>query len=145
MTSDHRSDTDEGELEDAYLEVKPIIKLENKLSQITSKIKDIDDVKKTKTESFNSLDKAFEGLKSLVDRRKQHLAQLKVTRKHQISELEEQEQAPQEEEVEDEPKPQHRRHHHHHMMSQRFSRHHRPLPKYAADAPSYGQTTESQG
>jgi len=70
LSSNHRSDTDDGELEDAYLEVKPIIKLENKLSQITSKIKDIDDVKKTKNESYKSLDKAFEGLKNLVDQRK---------------------------------------------------------------------------
>ena len=87
LSSNHISDTDAGEMEDAYTEAKPIIKLENRLSQITSKIKDVE-VQKAKTESFSQLDKAFEGLKNLVDGRKQHLAQLNVARKHQVSEFE---------------------------------------------------------
>ena len=91
---------------------------------MTAKIKDIDEVKKAKTESFNSLDKAFDGLKALVDQRKQNLAQLKVARRHQISELEEEEGAPEDMP----PKPRKKKHHHAHSMSQRYAMPQRPQP-----------------
>ena len=41
-------------------------------------IKDSGDVKKGQSETFNSLDKAFDDLKNMVDSRKQRLMQLKA-------------------------------------------------------------------
>lgn len=67
MNSSHRTDSDEGELEDVLLEVKPIKKLHSKLSQMHSKIKESNEVKQAQTEASNSLDKAFDGLKALMD------------------------------------------------------------------------------
>lgn len=74
LNSSHRTDSDEGELEDVLLEVKPIKKLNVKLAQAHEKIKDAPEVKKTQSQTFSQLDEAFEGLKNLVDKRKQMLA-----------------------------------------------------------------------
>lgn len=71
LNSSHRTDSDEGELEDVLLEVKPITKLNVKLAQAHEKIKEAPEVKKTQKQTFTQLDGAFEGLKRLVDQRKQ--------------------------------------------------------------------------
>lgn len=77
LNSGHRTDSDEGELEDVLLEVKPIKKLNEKLAQAHEKMKDASEVKKSHMQTFSQLDDAFEGLKGLVDKRKQMLAQFK--------------------------------------------------------------------
>lgn len=46
LKSSHRTDSDEGELEDVLLEVKPIKKLNEKLAQAHDKMKDASKAKK---------------------------------------------------------------------------------------------------
>lgn len=58
------------------------------------KVKDSEDVKKAQRESSGALDKAFDGLKTLMDERKQRLAQLRVTRRHQLRDLQERAEVP---------------------------------------------------
>ena len=67
LNSEHRNDSDEGELEDVLIEVKPIKKLSLKLAQAHEKMKDSQEVKKSQTYTFSQLDNAFEALKTLVD------------------------------------------------------------------------------
>lgn len=47
LNSEHRNDSDEGELEDVLIEVKPIKKLSLKLAQAHEKMKDSNEVKKS--------------------------------------------------------------------------------------------------